>query len=178
MNINSLMPRLFLKTLGNKTGFPDSLNKMSPQYQNRYADVNEVKLNTQGISGMSMHGKNPSEYRQIIDISDEGKQKLFDMVKSEFIQNNGVLEGDTTKRTEVFSDYQRSIPEEDRLKATWTLQQLEFQYRSEFVSAVKRSNPNWDLGKPFDHDVIQKITIEDVSGTLDKQIGKGFDIHI
>lgn len=178
MNINSLMPRLFLKTLGNKAGFPDFLDKMSPQYRNRYADVNEVKLNTQGISGMSLHGKNPAEYRKIIDISDEGKQKLFDMVKSEFIQNNGVLEGDTTKRTKVFSDYQRSIPEQDRLKATWTLERLSSQYRSQFVSAVKQSNPDWDFGKSFDHDVIEKITIKGVSGTLDKQSSNGIDIHI
>lgn len=178
MNINNLLPQLFSIAAESKTGFSNPLDKMSPQYRNRYADVNEVKLNTQGVSGMCIHGKNPSEYRQLINISDKGKQTLFDMVKTEFIQNNGVLEGDTTKRTEVFSDYQRSIPEEDRLKATWTLEQLESMYRSEFVAAVKQSNPNWDFGTPFDHNVIQKLTKEDVSGSVDKQSSKGVDVRI
>lgn len=175
MIINNLMPRFFLKAAGNKIGFPTPPDKMSPQYRNRFASTNEVKVNTQGISGMCIHGKDPTEYQQTIDISDEGEQKLFDMVKSEFIQNNGVLEGDTTKKTEVFSDYLRGIPEEDRLKAAWTLDQLAYKYRSEFVSAVKQSEPEWELGKSFDSSVLQGITKDNIGKTVETNSSKGLD---
>ncbi len=41
------------------------------------------------------------------------------------LQENGVANGDTTKRSEVFRAYQLSIKEDDRLKGTWSLQQYE-----------------------------------------------------
>lgn len=69
-----------------------------------------------------------SAHRQIIKISDEGKQKIFDMVKSEFMEENGVHNGDTIHRTEVYADYLRGIPEQDRAKASWTLDRLEAEY--------------------------------------------------
>ena len=160
----------------NNSSIFSQLNKMSYQYGNKNSDTNVGKVNTQGISGMCIHGKDPSEYRQIIDISDENKQKLFEMTKSEFIQNNGVLNGDTTKKTKVISDYLRSIPEQDRLKGAWSWQQLESQYRTEFVSAVKQSNPEWDFAKPFDSSVFQGINIHTI--TVDKPTNNGLDIRI
>lgn len=178
MNINNIMPQLFLQRSRNKNAFSNPLDKMSPQYRNRYADSNEVKLNSQGIAGMCIHGKDPSEYQQFIDISDEGSQKLFDMVKSEFIKNNGVLQGDTTKKTEVFSDYLRGIPEGDRLKAAWTLDQMGYQYRSEFVSAIKQSNPRWNLGEPFDSSVLQGITKDNIGAAAVDQSGRGLDVRV
>lgn len=160
----------------NNSSIFSQFNKMSYQYPKKNADTNVVKVNTQGISGMCIHGKDPSEYRQIIDISDESKQKLFKMTKSEFIQNNGVLNGDTTKKTKVISDYLRSIPEQDRLKGAWSWQQLESQYRAEFIATVKQSNPEWDLGKPFNSSVFQGINIHNT--TVDKQTNNGLDIRV
>lgn len=176
MNINNsnfqykMLSDLFSKMTGNRAVSPDPSGKINEQFRNRYADVNEVKVNTQGLTGMCLHGKDPSEYQQPIEISDAGRQKLFDMVKSEFIQNNGVLEGDTTKKTEVYSDYLRGIPENDRLKAAWTLDQLGFQYRTEFVSAIKQSNPRWDLGKPFDSAVLNGITKDNIGEAAARKV--------
>ena len=39
-----------------------------------------------------------STWQQLIPVSDEMRQKMFDNVKREFIQENGISNGDTTKR--------------------------------------------------------------------------------
>ena len=77
---------------------------------------------------MCVDGKSPSEYNQIIDVSEDWRQEMFDMVKREFIQENGVANGDTTKRTSLYTAYQKSIKIDDRLKGTWTLGQYEKAY--------------------------------------------------
>ena len=43
-----------------------------------------------------------STWQQLIPVSDEMRQKMFDNVKREFIQENGISNGDTTKRSQNF----------------------------------------------------------------------------
>lgn len=176
---NNLMSELISKMTGSKTSSTDPLDKMSEQYRNRYADVNEVKVNSQGLTGMlfNFDDTDTSVHKQIIGISDEGKQKIFDMVKSEFMQETGVHNGDTTHRTEVYTDYLKGIPEQDRAKASWTLDRLEAEYWSGFAAEVKQSNPLWEPGKFFDPNIVQGLTRDDVSGIIDKQSTKGLDIR-
>ena len=89
-------------------------------------------------------------WQQLIDVSDDARQKMFDNVKREFIQENGISNGDTTKRSKIFREYQLSVKKEDRAKGTWTLQQYEGKYRSAMYAAVKAANPKWEPGQPFD----------------------------
>ena len=77
-------------------------------------------INSHGVAGMDITGKDPSEWHKIVEVSEEGRQSMFDMVKREFIQEQGIANGDTTQRSEVFAAYQKSIPKADRLTATWT----------------------------------------------------------
>ena len=60
------------------------------------------------VPGM-YHGKDGtvdrSSWQQIINVSDDARQKMFDNVKREFIQENGISNGDTTKRSKIFREY-------------------------------------------------------------------------
>lgn len=134
-------------------------------------------INSQGVAGMSIHGKDPSEWHQIIDVSEQGKDNIFNMVKSEFIENNGVLNGDTTSKSEVYTAYYNTIPKADRLKAGWTMQTLEVQYRKAFISAIKADNPDWEFGQEFDSSLLDNITRQTVEGTA-SQAPKGLDTRI
>jgi hypothetical protein len=118
------------------------------------------------VKGMIMNGKSESEMHQMIDVSEEYRQKMFDECKRHFLQENGVANGDTTKRSEVFRSYQLSIKEDDRLKGTWSLQQYEEQYRSALAAAVKAANPDWKNGDPFDASILDSITRESIESTL------------
>ena len=124
----------------------------------------------------------------MIDVSEEYRQKMFDECKRHFLQENGVSNGDTTKRSEIFRAYQLSIKEDDRLKGTWSLQQYEKQYTSALAAAVKAANPNWKNGDSFDTSILDNVTRESVESTLVKSgntlvkrsyvSGSSFDLQI
>lgn len=118
------------------------------------------------VKGMIMNGKSESEMHQMIGVSEEYRQKMFDECKRHFLQENGVANGDTTKRSEVFRAYQLSIKEGDRLKGTWSLQQYEKQYSAALAAAVRAVNPNWKNGDPFDASILDNVTRESVESTL------------
>lgn len=107
-----------------------------------------------------------STWQQIINVSDDARQKMFDNVKREFIQENGISNGDTTKRSQVFREYQLSVKKEDRAKGTWTLEQYEGKYRSAMYQAVKAATPNWQPGQPFDPGILDSVTRESVERRL------------
>ena len=143
------------------------------------------------VPGM-YHGKDGevdrSTWQQLINVSDESRQKMFDNVKREFIQENGISNGDTTKRSQIFREYQLSVKKEDRAKGTWTLQQYEGKYRSAMYEAVKAANPNWRPGQSFDPRILDSVTRESVESTLVKSgntfvkrssvSGSSFDLQI
>ncbi|MCM1461961.1 MAG: DUF3879 family protein [Bacteroides sp.] len=135
-------------------------------------------LNVYGVAGMDATGKSLSEMHQIIDVSEEYRQKMFDECKRHFIQENGVANGDTTKRTEVFTAYQKSVPIEDRLKGTWTLGQYERNYTLAFAEAVKAVDPNWKIGDPFDTKILDSVTRESVDASLVKSYGQYGEILV
>ena len=93
---------------------------------------------------------------------------MFDNVKKEFIHENGVSNGDTTKRSDIFKDYQLSVSKDKRLSGTWTLEQYEGQYRAAMYAAVKSANPNWKPGQKFDTSILDNVTRESVESTLVK----------
>ena len=64
-------------------------------------------LNANGVAGMDVTGKGTS-WQQLTSVSEEYRQKMFDNVKREFIKENGISNGDTTKRSDIFKDYQLS----------------------------------------------------------------------
>lgn len=137
------------------------------------------------VSGM-YHGidgsTDRSTWQQIIPVSEDARQMMFDNVKKEFIRENGISNGNTTKRSEVFRQYQLSVKKEERAKGTWTLQQYEGNYRSALYHAVKAADPNWEAGQPFDTKILDSITREDIEKNLvqsgNRLVKKSVDYHI
>ena len=125
-------------------------------------------VNPYGVAGMDITGKDPSEFHKIIDVSETARQDMFDETKRHFILEKGIANGDTTKRTEVFTRYQLSVNKSDRLSGTWTLGQYERMYTKAFYEAVREANPNWQLGQPFDTSIVRNITREDVENRIVK----------
>ena len=153
----------------------------------QWYDSDGNKLNAPGgIAGMSMDGVSLQQVHQIISVPDEWKEMMFQETKRHYIQENGVSNGDTTKRSEVFEGYQRSTSIENRLKGTWTLGQYEKAYKRAFYNAIKEANPEWELGKAFNSNILDKISREDIDKSLVQAQGeygmvlvsKGIDISI
>lgn len=132
---------------------------------------------TTGMAGLLLTDENDNNRKRIISIPESSKDEMFEMTKEEFLRENGVLNGDTTKRSVVYTNIQRKVTKNDRLAATYTMNQYERQYRKAFITAVKASDPSWELGKPIKSGVLENITRESVEGTL-KKSGNTIDYSI
>lgn len=138
-----------------------------------------------GLTGMDATDIPISQRHVIINIPEKNRQEMFDNAKREFIQENGVANGDTTKRSDVFYHYQKGAKKEDRLKGTWTLEQYERQYNKAFEDAVKAADPTWKPGKKIPAGALDGITREAIDKSLVKTQGqygetftKGIDLRI
>lgn len=127
---------------------------------------------TTGLAGLLVTDSNRASANRIISIPESSRDEMFELTKKEFLQENGVLNGDTTKRSNVYTNLYRKIEKDDRLAAGHTLSQYERQYRQAFISAVKKADSNWEIGKPIKAGVLNDITREAVEANLKKSGSK------
>lgn len=123
-----------------------------------------------GLTGLLVTDENESTRRRIIDIPESSREEMFELTKREFLQENGVANGDTTKRSDVYTNLYWKMKKDDRLAAGWTMGQYERAYRQAFFDAVRKADPNWKIGQPIKAGVLDNIKREDIENSL-KQVG-------
>lgn len=65
---------------------------------------------------------------KIISIPESSRDEMFELTKKEFLRENGVLNGDATKRSDMYTNMYRKVAKEERLAAGNTLSQYERAY--------------------------------------------------
>ena len=113
-----------------------------------------------GLAGLLMTDENASSRKRIISIPDSSKEEMFELTKKEFLRENGVHNGDTTKRSDVYVNLYRKMPKKDRLAAGYTLDKYERIYRQALYDAAKKADPNWELGKQIKAGALDSVTRE------------------
>ena len=136
----------------------------------RQYDSNGNYISPTGVAGMLGNGIPETQRHQIISISESSREDMYKETLRHFKLENGIANGDTTKRSDVYRRYQLSVPIEDRMKGSWTLQQYEQAYESAMVDACKATDPSWSLGKPIPAGALDDISRESIEASL-KQSG-------
>ena len=93
-----------------------------------------------GLTGLAVTDENRNSYKHIISIPESSREEMFELAKKEFLNENGTLNGDTTKG--------------------WTMEQYEHQYRQAFAEAAKAADHTWKAGKPIPEGALDGITRE------------------
>ena len=62
-----------------------------------------------GLAGLLVTDDNENSRRRIISIPDSSKEEMYELTKKEFLRENGVCNGDTTKRTDVYNNLYRKM---------------------------------------------------------------------
>lgn len=119
-----------------------------------------------GLTGLLVTDETGDSYKKIIDIPESSKDKMFEAVKNNFLNNNGM--GDGKGKTEIYMDMYKQMKSDDRLSAGWTLGQYHKAYAQAFKSAIKTVDPTWDYGKAIPFGVLDGITRESVESQLVK----------
>lgn len=132
---------------------------------------------TTGLAGLLVTEENASSRKRIISIPESSKDEMFEHTRKEFLRENGVLNGDTTKRSDVYTNMYRKVQKNDRLAAGYTMEQYERAYRQAFLDAARKADPKWEIGKPIPSGALDGITRESVEANL-KKSGSSLDIQI
>lgn len=119
-----------------------------------------------GLTGLLVTDETGDSYKKIIDVPESSKDKMFEAVKNNFLNNNGM--GDGKGKTEIYMDMYKQMKSDDRLSAGWTLGQYHKAYAQAFKSAIKTVDPTWDYGKAIPFGVLDGITRESVESQLVK----------
>lgn len=132
---------------------------------------------TTGLAGLLVTEENASSRKRIISIPESSKDEMFEQTRKEFLCENGVLNGDTTKRSDVYTNMYRKVQKNDRLAAGYTMEQYERAYRQAFLDAARKADPKWEIGKPVPSGALDGITRESVEANFRKS-GGSLDIKI
>lgn len=119
-----------------------------------------------GLAGLLVTDENAASRRRIISIPESSKEEMFEQTKKEFLRENGILNGDTTRRSDVYTNMYRKVQKNDRLAAGYTMQQYERAYRQAFLSTAKEADPNWQIGRPIPSGALDKVTRESVENQI------------
>lgn len=119
-----------------------------------------------GLAGLLVTEENNASRKRIISIPESSREEMFELTKREFIQENGVANGDTTRRSDVYTNLYRKMQKNDRLAAGYTMEQYERAYSRALYAAVKKADPNWKIGNPIPKNALDGITRESVEASL------------
>jgi len=156
--------RLVYETFG---GRERVLSNMARQY-----DSEGNYVNSRGVAGMDATNVPEAQRNQLIRISEDSRQDMFDETLRHFKQENGAGNGDTTRRTDVYTKYQLSVPVADRLKGSYTLSQYERAYAGAMKDACLAADPDWEIGKPIPSGALDGLTRESVEATITQRGNK------
>lgn len=120
-----------------------------------------------GLAGVLVTDKNCASKIELFQFQKALWMRCLKALK-EFYMENGVHNGDTTNRSEIYQKLYQQTEKNDRLAAGYTLEEYERQYWQAFTDAVKVADPKWEAGKPIMPGVLDRITSKSIDALLVK----------
>lgn len=117
-----------------------------------------------GLTGLLVTDETGDSYKKIIDVPESSRDKMFEYVKNNYLNKNGMTDG--TGKTEIYIDMYKQMKKDDRLSAGWTLGEYRKAYSQAFVTAIRAVDPTWENGKVVPSGALDGITRESIENTL------------
>ncbi len=110
----------------------------------------KAHVNPYGTPGMSLN--DASDWRKIVPV-DEGVVQQVKQIALDHMKNGyGVSDGEDISA--VIRNYTMSLAPEQRLSASWTLNEIFHSEATRLGEYVHQHDPSWDWGKPFDTSIL------------------------
>jgi len=101
-----------------------------------------------------------NSWKKTVSVPDDVKNDIISTVRRQFLENgNGMSKDGGVDGMEVLGmieKYKKSIPRDERLSATWTLERMMIGEQQRLVNYVKDNVSGWTQGQPFDRDILLK----------------------
>ena len=131
-----------------------------------------------GLAGLTVTEENIAQKHRIISIPESSREEMYEVTKCEFLNGNGIMDAETTKRSDVYTNLYKKMPVKDRLAAGNSLRQYERAYRQAFVDAAKAADSEWELGKSIASGALDNVSREDIDSSLKKTKGRFLQSNI
>lgn len=108
---------------------------------------------------MDITNRSPSEWQKIIPVDKGVADQLRSMVREDFAKRYGMTDGSPehiNDRANLIKNYTKTLPGEQRLPATWTLEQVVSDEAARLESIILQHDPSWTYGKPFDTSILEE----------------------
>ena len=110
----------------------------------------KAHINPYGTPGMSLN--DAGDYQKMVPV-DKGVVRQVKQIAFDHMKNGlGVSDGEDISR--VIRDYACSLAPEQRLSASWTLNEIFHNEATRLGEYVHQQDPTWDWGKPFDTSIL------------------------
>ena len=131
----------------------------------QFANLPERKhTNPYAEPGMDITGR--TDWKKIIPVSDEIREKVLSLTKREFLNNYGMSDGE--EYSAMARAYIKGLPPEERAPAGWTIDQLRINKSQEYAAKIREHIPGWNYGDSFDPSFLEdKAPSENV---LDRKV--------
>ena len=107
---------------------------------------------------------NKKPWQKVIPVSESMIKNAVNDVKKSFYEYGG-MSGDKKSEYDAYSAklnaYYKTLDVEDRLAASWTLDQIRLELAEHVKKEVQAQNPKWKVGQPIDSKVLDKIFAEE-----------------
>lgn len=133
---------------------------------------------TTGLAGLLITDENAESRKRIIPIPESSRDEMFELTKKEFLHENGIRNGDTTKRSDVYTNLHRKMKKNDRLAAGHTMENYERAYQQAFLDAARKADPDWKVGKPVKLGALDAVTRESVEANMKKSANKATQVSV
>ena len=110
----------------------------------------KAHVNPYGTPGMSLN--DAGDWRKIVPV-DESVMRQVKQIALDHMKN-GYGVGDDEDISAVIRNYTMSLAPEQRLSASWTLNEIFHSEATRLGEYVHQQYPSWNWGKPFDTSIL------------------------
>ncbi len=114
------------------------------------AQQNKPHVNPYGTPGMSLN--DAGGWRKTVPVDEKVAQQVRQIAFDHMKNGYGVSNGEDISA--VIRDYTMSLAPEERLSASWTLNEIFHNEAVRLGEFVHQRDPGWDWGKPFDTSIL------------------------
>lgn len=107
-------------------------------------------VNPYGTPGMSLNGA--GDFRRTVSVDESVARQVRQLALDHMKNGYGVSDGEDVSA--AIRDYTLSLPPEERLSASWTLNEIFHSEARRLGEFVHSQDPGWDWGKPFDAGIL------------------------
>lgn len=114
------------------------------------AQQNNPHVNPYGTPGMSLNDS--GDWRKLVPVDEKAAQRVRQIAFDHMKNGYGVSNGEDI--SSAIRDYTMSLSPEERLSASWTLNEIFHNEASRLGEFVHQHDSSWDWGKPFDTSIL------------------------